>query len=223
MLEKFGSPLRSLDLQLALHRLSLYTLAVDDYIVARSVAQSLAILGEERSLVMHGVMSLAPPKPDETGCLEVNDNLLVLCHLAALIFCVLCVLPLPAAPFDVLMQRVRSILMQHDFTREWSEAPKLMLWISFMAAIVAPQRHRDAIPHLSHPTPASVSATGSGERCYLIMIIDRCLRRLKIDSFENLKESVLLEFLWLPVTNDADGMDLWDEIEASNPFARGNG
>ncbi|ETI23930.1 hypothetical protein G647_05737 [Cladophialophora carrionii CBS 160.54] len=110
ILDHFGSPLRSLDLQIALHRLSLYTLAVDDYLVGRSAAQSLSLLGVERSFAIHSLMGLTvavDPDTDGDGgtprggapCDDDDDELLDLCHVAALIYSVLCVLPLPAAPF----------------------------------------------------------------------------------------------------------------------------
>jgi hypothetical protein len=199
VLDNFGSPLTALDLQIALHRLSLYTLAVDDYLAARSSAQSLAMLGEERTFVMYGLMQLAPDldQPCAPG-----DELLELCYLAIAIYSLLCIFPIADAPFGRLVQRIKSLLLARDFTKEWSEAPKLMLWMSFMTCI------------------ASVGQE-DGTRTWLVSIIDRCLRRLKIDSFNSLKDSVLLEFLWLPTTNDDDGNDLWDEIEASNPFQGG--
>jgi hypothetical protein len=125
ILNNFGSPLRSLDLQVALHRLSLYTLAVDDYLAGRSVAQSLSVLGEERTLAMHSVMGLTPG--DGLDLPLPGDELLDLCHVAALIYSVLCVLPLPAAPFELLIQRARTLFARHSFAREWADAPTLML------------------------------------------------------------------------------------------------
>lgn len=179
---------------MALHRLSLYSIAVDDYIAGRSTAQSLALLGEERNFVQHGIMSLTPVLNEPCSA---GDELLDICQLAAVIFSLLCVFPYPAAKFELLVNRIRGIMSGYTFAKEWSEAPDLMLWITYMTA---------------------VASVNSEPRIWFIKILDRCLRKLKIDSWDTLKKDVLLEFLWLPVTNDADGSDLWDEIEASNPF-----
>ncbi|EXJ62208.1 hypothetical protein A1O7_02641 [Cladophialophora yegresii CBS 114405] len=195
ILDKLGSssPLRSLDLQIALHRLSLYTLAVDDYLAGRSAAHSLSLLGEERSLVIHTLMGLTRAVTER--CDRADDDLLDLCHVAALIYSVLCVFPIPAAPFGLLVQRTKTLFGKRSFAREWSEAPSLMLWIASMAGI------------------AALGANDCASRSWFVGLIAHGARKLKIRSFEALKGRVLLEYLWLPTTNDGDGNDLWDELE----------
>jgi hypothetical protein len=207
ILNNFGSPRRSLDLQVALHRLSLYTLAVDDYLAGRSVAHSLSVLGEERTLAMHSLMGLTPGGGLDLGtdaCPPLplpGDELLDLCHVAALIYSVLCVLPLPAAPFELLIQRARTLFARHSFAREWAVAPTLMLWIAFMAGIAANDNSNN-----------NNNNSSSSSRSWFVSLIRRGASELEIRSFDALKEHVLLEYLWLPTTNDGDGNDLWDEV-----------
>lgn len=67
---------------------------------------------------------------------------------------------------------------------------------------------------------AAIAAIGMEEREWFVAVLHRCLSRLRIESWEALKD-MLLKFLWLPSTNDADGYDLWLEVEESNPFRLG--
>ncbi|EXJ68432.1 uncharacterized protein A1O5_08224 [Cladophialophora psammophila CBS 110553] len=207
VLDSFDSSPKSSDLQLALRGLSLYTLAVDDYLAARSVAPSLAVLEDLRCFVMHGILALTPPDLLSDPCPQPGaDEVLYICQLAALTYGMLCIFPLPAAPFELLANRIKQSLSRHDFTKAWAEAPRLMLWITFVAAI------------------ASSGLTNNVTRSWFVCTIGRCLRKLRIESWTALKDDVLLEFLWLPATNDADGIDLWAEIvEASTSFVVGGG
>ncbi|KIY02124.1 uncharacterized protein Z520_02262 [Fonsecaea multimorphosa CBS 102226] len=202
-LDQFDSSLTSLDLEIALRGLSQYTRAVDDYLAARPEAPSIAVLEELRCFVMHGILSLTPDldEPCPAGA-----EVLHTCQLAALTFGMLCVFPLPAAPFELLARSIKRCLSRCDFARAWSAAPHLTLWITFIGGVAS---------------LGSVDSNSgdNGTRAWFVCIIDRCLRKLKIDSWTALRDDVLLEFLWLPATNDNDGIDLWDEIEASSPFA----
>ncbi|OAP56105.1 hypothetical protein AYL99_09284 [Fonsecaea erecta] len=204
VLDHVGAPLLdTLDLQVALHGLSQYTLAVDDYLAGRPEAPSLAVLEELRCWVMHGILSLTtPPDLPHAPC-PTGLAVLQTCQLAALTYGMLCVFPLPAAPFARLARRIRQCLARGDVARAWAAAPHLTLWITFIGGV------------------ASLGANNDDDdddtRAWFVCVIDRCRRRLRIDSWLALRDAVLLEFLWLPTTNDADGMELWHEIEASRP------
>ncbi|KIW34726.1 uncharacterized protein PV07_01484 [Cladophialophora immunda] len=195
----FDAPPKSRDLQIALRGLSQYTLAVDDYLAARPEAPSLAILEELRCFVMHGILSLTP---DVNEARPTGAEVLYTCQLAALTYGMLCVFPLPAAPFELLASRIRLCLSRCDFGRAWSEAPDLVLWTAFIGGVAA-------------------QGLDNGTRSWYVRLVDRCRRMLRIDSWTALRDDVLLEFLWLPATNDADGVELWDEVEASSAFALG--
>ena len=184
-------------LQVCLDDLALYTLGVDDYVAGRSIRQPLSTLCDQRNYVQHNLLSLLPAK--NTVQLEEPDPFLTVCHLAALLYSFTCVFPIPAAPFHTLVSRVKHRLSTQGFAAQWEEAPRLLLWILYISGI---------------------ASVGTADREWFVGTLDRCLRRLKIESWEALRE-VMLEFLWLPLTNDFDGMDFWDEIDRSNPLGGG--
>jgi hypothetical protein len=199
----FRSSKKFYRLQHALQCLALYTRAVDDYFAGRGLAQNLGLLSEERTFVTHNLLSLTPDldKPSQKG-----DELFDLCHVAAVIYTLLCVFPVPAAPFARLTLRIKDLLMRYKFTQEWSEAPRLMLWITFIAGI------------------ATTGLEDESTRSWFIRVLDWARRRAAIeiiDSWEDLRDGLLLHFLWLPITNDRDGEDLWREIEEWRPFDTG--
>jgi hypothetical protein len=118
----------------------------------------------------------------------------------------LCVFPVPAAPFERLALYIKTLLTTHKFTQEWSEAPRLMLWVTFIAGIATTGLEDDSI------------------RSWFIRVLDWARRRAgieAIDTWESVKNDVLLHFLWLPITNDRDGEDLWREVEEWRPFDTG--
>lgn len=180
------------ELQLALRRLALYSLAVDDYMAGRSVKQSLAIIGEQRNFVQHGLMALLAVVPEEE-----DDAITRICLLAGICYSFLCVFPLPVAPFAILLRQMKSSFFSNDFSHVWKQAPNMMVWILYIAG---------------------VASVGSPDhQTWIVAALDRCFRRLKLDSWEEVK-AILQDFLWLPITNDNDGIALWEEIETSSPI-----
>ena len=180
-------------LSMALHLVGLYTLAVDDYLAARVEAQNLAMLGEQRNYVHHSLLRLTPSFEEDVAHIH---HVLDLCQMAALIYSFLCVFPIPSAPFGRLARRIKTCLSSGRFSREWTQAPRLLMWIVTMATIAS----------VGHP-----------ERMWFIAILDRCRREIRLQSVTSFTE-VLQEFLWLPSTNDTDAEDLWEELESLNPF-----
>ena len=192
-----GIALPNTDLQ-ALHatlqRLSLYTLAIEDYITGSSFAQRLVVLADQRNFCQHSLLSLIP-NPDN----DAENDLIRVCRIAAMTYSFLCVFPISATSFAKLAAAIKTILSRRNFEEIRREVPRLVVWIVMMGAI---------------------AAIGSEHRTWFIAALDRCLSRLKIDSWDALKE-LLEEFLWLHSTNDADGYDLWVEVEESSPFKMG--
>lgn len=87
-------------LSMTLRLVSLYTLAIDDYLAARPEARNLAILGEQRNYVHHSLMCLTPSfEEDAAHAHHVFD----LRQMAALVYSFLCVFPIPSAPFARLL------------------------------------------------------------------------------------------------------------------------
>jgi hypothetical protein len=185
---------RNRELRADLDRMALYCLGVDDYAAGRRMRKSLEVFAQERIFVQRSLLakydedSAADPKPD--------GNITTLTHITAVIFSLMCVIPLPDAPFHKLVRQVKAHFAYHDFEHEWREAPEMMTWILFLTGI---------------------AAIGMPERKWMVSTLDRCLHRLQIRDWKELK-GILLKFLWLPITNDDDGEGLYDEIRRSNPF-----
>jgi hypothetical protein len=174
-----------------------YTLAVDDYVEGRTEAQSLGVLADERNFVQHCLMSLTPDA--ETAESQQECSLYELCRLAATIYSLIAVFPLPTttAPFAKLALQVKEQISKPNVHLRWNEAPQLMLWIIVMAAI------------------ASVDMS---ERSWFVLILERLINRLKLNSWAQMKEH-LEDFMWFGSTSNADGLNLWKEIEDSSPFS----
>jgi hypothetical protein len=196
-LYKILSPEQVLHLYPVLCRLCDYTLAVHDYVEGTSEAQSLAVIVDERNFVQHSLMSLN--HHGETGEVEEEYSLYELCRLAAIIYSLIVVFPLPvtAAPFAKLGLQIKEQISKSTVHTWWNEAPQLMLWITVMAAI---------------------ASIGLSERAWFVSTLDRLIGRLKMNSWAEMKEH-LQRFLWYGSTSDIDGVDLWKEIEHSNPFS----
>ena len=182
-------------IQFAFQRLALYTLAVEDYITGSPFGQSLVVLADQRNMCQHSLLSLVPKPGDDS-----EHELVHACRSAATVYSLLCVYPISAASFSELALAIKKTLSARAFEKIRREAPELVVWIVVMGAI---------------------AAIGSEHRVWFVAVLDRCLSRLKIGSWDDLKE-LLEKFLWLSATNDADGYDLWLEVEDSNPFKLGD-
>lgn len=181
-------------LQLSLENLALYSLGVDDYITGRSARASLAILADQRSYVHYALLCLIPA--EDYGNRLPHSPIATICHLAGLVYSFLCCFPMPAAPFGKLVKSIEHQLKAYNWTEEWDKAPRLLVWVLYVTGIAAVETR---------------------DRTWVVSTLDRCLRRLKIETWKELK-ILLSKHLWLPATNDFDGIDLWKEIEESNPL-----
>jgi hypothetical protein len=187
---------------LALEHLALYTLHIDDYVERREVSENLAVIGELRGYVQHRLMGLLG---SVCGCpIESGENdLISLALLAAVIYSFTCVFPLVEAPFARLAKRIRhlyEVLEQaamHDGKVIPAQAQEITAWILCMGAIAASE-----MP----------------DNIWYAAALARCLRKQNIESWPKLRV-LLLDFLWLPMTNDGDGMRVWAEVETL--FVRG--
>lgn len=195
-LKQFSASRKYAALQRVLQRLSLYTMAVDDYAAGRGSAQNLGLLSEERTLVTHTLLQLTPDmnQPSQPG-----QELFDLVQITAVIYMLLCVFPVPAAPFQKLVLYIKQQLDSHSFGEEWTQASNLMLWVSCIAGI-------------------ATTGLDDNTRSWFIDVLGRGVRWSGIDSWNMLRDSVLMHFLWLPITNDRDGEDLWEEIQNSAAY-----
>ncbi|KPI45743.1 uncharacterized protein AB675_720 [Cyphellophora attinorum] len=175
-----------------LHQLALYTCGVDSFLLdGKPQNRALAYLGEQRNLVHHNLLMALPETNLATSSWRSNDRAVhAVLHLAAVIYSFLCVFPMDAAPFGLLQQHIWHLLQCRDLTVEWANTPELYIWTLFMAAIASPDPiGRNKAIRLLRPTILS----------------------LHITSWEALKEK-LMDFLWMPVTNDEDGKSIWNEL-----------
>jgi hypothetical protein len=174
-----------------------YTLIVVDYCDGRLKPQSLSVLADRRNHVQHSLMSL----PADSGSgepFQAEDPLYELSRLAAIIYSLLVIFPLPprTAPFAELALRVKAQFSASNMAESWGRAPELLLWIVFMGAV------------------ASVNLP---ERSWYVSVLDRLTRRKRITTWNDLYD-VLQGFLWLGSTSNSDGQALWKEIESASPF-----
>ena len=77
------------------------------------------------------------------------------------------------------------------FVSQWEGTPELLTWVAVMWAI---------------------ASVGMPERALATIVLLRCVRKLHIDTWEQL-QALLSTFLWYPDTNDIDGIEIWDELE----------
>ena len=80
--------------------------------------------------------------------------------------------------------------MSYNFSYELERSPELVTWILFMTGI---------------------ASAGQPERSWVISKLVSVLDGQQLDTWEDVGRS-LQRFLWLPRTNEQDGMILWNEI-----------
>jgi hypothetical protein len=185
---RLDSSRASLDLQKALDYLSLYSLGVDDYTAGRDTGSSLPVLAEQRNFVQHKIMTLMNVRVTQTP--DDDERIIAVSYLAGVIYSLLCVFPLPGAPLRSIVQRIKSHFMLYNFSHELERAPQLITWILCMTGI---------------------ASAGQPERSWVITQLISMLVGQQVDTWEDVGQS-LQRFLWLPRTNERDGMILWNEF-----------
>lgn len=179
----------------AISKISKYTLEMDDYVAARLEAPVLSMLANQRDATQHALMSGCPWTWDFNT--QAKSPFYLAIWSAATVYSLLVVFPIPVAdPFARLGLQIRQHLSDPAVHDRWHEADKLLLWITFMGAIAT----RD-----------------SAERFWYLSVLERLTNRLRISDWPSLREE-LQTFLWYGKTSDADGEQLWKDVQSSNPF-----
>jgi hypothetical protein len=109
------------------------------------------------------------------------------------------------APFVTLAHRIRSQFKEYTFASEWAQTPELMLWITMMAA---------------------VASRGKTSQAWIIVFLALQLKRHPITTWDDFRDRILMNHLWLPMTNDKDGIEIWDQVErirATAGYSQGAG
>jgi hypothetical protein len=180
------------DLFTTLRYMAGYTVLVYNHCQGTAM-QSTGALTDQRNSIQHRLLSL-PPHPYEQ-CSEGICRLYESTRLTAEVYSLLCVYPYPRghAPFGELASLLRKELSGLDLGNVSYEESKLLLWILVMGAIVT---------------------VGALERLWFISTLRHVSGRLELESWQEMK-SILTTFLWLDMTNDIDGSDVWDEVSPS--------
>lgn len=125
---RFGSQLESVELHIALRRLSLYTLAVDDYQASSPSAFSLAILGELRNFTRHSFMSL---NPNVRRCAQNPRSVpTIRVHLQSIVH-----VPHPGSPIPGTRLGHQDAAFDPEPHERLADSPELMMSIMVMASI----------------------------------------------------------------------------------------
>lgn len=182
---------RATSLQLVLNSMANYIRASDDFIRQAPMERNKALMSDQRNMTHHQLLSL---------CLDPQEgfegkDLFEVTWLAAVAYSMISVFPLApnAARFDRLAQLIRCKMCNPLLTSHWSRAPDLVLWIMVVGALCA---------------------IGTNDRIWYVNALKQERNRLGMMSWMNLKLR-LMEFLWFPLASDADGLELWDEIQQS--------
>jgi hypothetical protein len=174
----------------SLENLALYSLQADDYVAGKPNAPTLDVMADQRNMIQHGLMSLM----NIHNAPESISPLLRLCHLASMVYSFLCVFPVGHAPFRALVFRIRSVITEAGARTTCPTATQqLVLWALCLTGIVV--------------------KPGTGSSTWVLTMLDEYLERLEIPSWKAFRDA-MLGFLWLPITNDQDGVRLWSEIVA---------
>jgi hypothetical protein len=180
------------DLFTTLRYMAGYTVLVYNHCQGTAM-QSTGVLTDQRNSIQHRLLSL-PPRPYDQ-CSERIHRLYEGTRLAAEAYSLLCVYPYPRghAPFAELASLLRKELSRLDLGNVSYEESRLLLWILVMGAIVT---------------------VGTLERLWFISTLGHVSGSLELESWQEMK-SILATFLWLDMTNDVDGRDVWDEVGLS--------
>lgn len=210
------------DVWLALEGLALYTLHVDDYISRRQTCESLSVIGELRNNVQHRLMALLPRVCDEST----PPDLVSLALLAGIVYSFTCTFPIASAPFAKLSTWIRRIYEATNEGVEGNKDEESMYTLAshqnkraaYKPSLYSTKTPASPIPKESQPltvwilTMGAIAAVSSslGQRSWYSGVLARCLSQQNIESWPELK-ALLLDFLWLPLTNDVDGMRVFDD------------
>jgi hypothetical protein len=167
-----------------------YTVMVYNHCEGRAFQESLCAVADQRNFIQHKLMSL--PENSYNHLQFHDDGMYEATRLAVIIYSFLVVYPASTAalPFIELSSRLRRQLSYIDTSKKTCEELKPFVWILFMGGIAS-------VGSEEHPWFVSSSTIFSDV--------------IHLNAWTDVKK--LLEcFLWLGSTNDADGMELWAEI-----------
>lgn len=167
-----------------------YTILVYNHCEGRDFQESLCAVADQRNFIHHQLMSL--PENPFVQAVFLDDGMYEATRLATIAFDFLVIFPASAValPFVELSARLKRQLSYMDLSDNTTENLKYFIWITFMGGI---------------------ASTGSDERPWFVSMLATLSARLDLSTWPAVQK-LLQSFLWLPSTNNVDGMALWMEF-----------
>jgi hypothetical protein len=168
-----------------------YTVIIYNHWEGRAFQDSLCAIADQRNFIHHKLMSLPEGSVDQPAFLD--DGMYEATRLATIIFDLLVVFPASAAalPFVELAAQLRRQLSCMDIFEKSAQELQTFVWMLFMGGI---------------------ASVGSDERPWFVSALATLYPRIDVHVW-SVVQDILGSFLWLPSTNDADGLDLWAESD----------
>ena len=181
------------DLCKAIQHICDFTIIVENHVQGRWTPRTFTVIIDQRNFVQHSLMSLKSQQELFDGDSTVDEPLYECCRLAAIVFSLLVIFPLPPVygPFEGLAEQLHLELALVSLYDQTAPRSRLLLWTLTMGAI---------------------AAIGCPERPWFLSKIQGLSAKMNLGGWAQFKD-VLQSFLWLPSTNDPDGRELWIEVQ----------
>ena len=170
-----------------------FTIIVENHVQGRWTPRTFTVIIDQRNFVQHSLMSLKSQQELYDSDSTMEESLYECCRLAAIIYSLLVIFPLPPVfgPFEGLADQLHLELTLVSLDDQTTPRSRLLIWALVMGAI---------------------AALGCPERPWFLSQIRVLSTKMKVEKWAQMKE-ILLSFLWLPSTNDPDGQDVWMEMQ----------
>jgi hypothetical protein len=168
-----------------------YTVLIYNHCEGRALQDSLCAIADQRNFIHHKLMCLPEISSELPAFLD--DGTYEAIRLTTIIFDYLVIFPASAAvlPFIELAARLRRQFPYIDTPKKNMKELEIFLWMLFMGGI---------------------ASIGSDERPWFVSTLAALYPRLNVHVWSAVQD-ILGSFLWLPSTNDADGLELWVESD----------
>lgn len=148
----------------------------------------LSVIADRRNWIQYNLISI-PPIYDIIDQIPDTPPTYEPCRLAAMIYSVLVIFPLPAnnRPFDRLTGMIKSALVDSSMVTSWQHAMEMYIWVLMMGGI---------------------AAAGTSEISWFAAMFSDAIRSCNISTWEELK-GVLRQIMWMDCVCDYGGRNLW--------------
>ncbi|PYH91102.1 hypothetical protein BO71DRAFT_433222 [Aspergillus ellipticus CBS 707.79] len=200
--ERRYGPLRDIGLTPELaevfYAMHLYTKIVEEHLNSHVVNPDFSLLSDQRNLIHYTLLSLPAAKQVEGfASYQPHEVIYETCRIAALIFGVGVVFPLPAqsTPLAQLAKLIQNVLKITDIASTWNhpQAHIALFWVLVLSGIAA-----DDQP----------------ERSWFVRLLGQAANNHGIDSWDDARKLLGL-MLWYDRACDQAGRELWLEVKHS--------